>query len=257
MTAFAQGFLSAEMVDIPAAVRSLHEEESRLVRAVNGRCMSLSYLLQIDATNSQQLVSASLFARIVASSQATIILLEHGLVSQARAILRTALEALFALAAVHADAKVAETIANSFDANKRSLADKLLRQTNADLKSLVFAEVSEEKLREFLADKTPEANAAQLAASGGMTDWYLSVYPLLSFAVHTSAADLTNHLIRNSNGVIVAIKNEPEVEEQHAIWLCTSEILLKARRAVIGIFQLNESEDTDLYSTLKELATDA
>ena len=191
---------------------------------------------------------------MLTSTQAAVILLEHGLLSQSKAVLRMALESLFALAAIEAKPEIALPLAQSQEANKRSLADKILQWQSPELKASLTGRIDNTKLQEFVSNPARDFNTAQLAEAAGMMDWYRSMYALLSFPAHSTVSDLVSHVVTDNEGNVTALKNEPEVEGQEAAWAFAIEIQVRAARAVREIFDL-KNLDMDTYAkALRDLS---
>jgi hypothetical protein len=209
--------------------------------------------LLINVDLSRDLLGAALFARTLASCQAAVILLECGLLSQAKSVLRSALEALFALAAIEVKPELAVPLARSQEANKRSLADKVLQWKSPELKASLSAQLDDATLQAMVASKARSFNTADLARDAGMMDWYFSMYTLLSFPAHAMVSDLVSHLVTNEHGVVVAFKSEPEVEGQESVWAFAIEIQIRAARAVQGIFSVSAVRVEEHAAALRTL----
>ena len=96
MTHFAQGFLSEEIRSVRGAVRQQYPVHHSILSLLNEQCVALQHRLSLRSDKPRDLLGGALFARTLASTQAAVILLEHGLPSQANTVLRSALEALLA-----------------------------------------------------------------------------------------------------------------------------------------------------------------
>ena len=257
MTYFAQGFLSEPFGEVRDAVRNQYATYRNAFMRLNEQCMAAQYELAINADVPRELLGGALFLRTLASLQGAVILLEHGLPSQAKAVLRAALESLFALSAIEAKPELALPLANSQEANKRSLADKMLQWQGAELRASLSECVDEAKLREVASNRTRDFNTAQLADAAGMMDWYRSIYALLSFPAHATVSDLVSHLATDDHGNVTHLKNEPEVEGQESVWAFAIEIELQAARAVCGIFAINTIDIEASANALRSLVARA
>ena len=198
--------------------------------------------------DSRSLLAAAHFARILASVQSAVILLERGLLSQAKAVLRMALESLFALAAIHMKRELAVPMAMTQLADKRTIADRMLQWSDPELKAEVAAHADEAELKILIGSRARELKTFELAQAAGMTDWYLSLYAILSFPTHGAISDLVAHLVIDDSGQIVAMKNEAEIEKQTAAWAYSIEIEIKAAESFAEVFQL----DSQSFPTYKK-----
>lgn len=252
-----QGFLNAAIADVRPVIREKYAVWRALLLDVNARCVSLQHAAEVNASDPRDLLAAAHFARLLASVQAAVILLEHGLLAQAKALLRVALESLFALAAVQAKPEMAMSLALSHEADKRSVADKMIRWQGAELKASAASRITEEELKAYLAIKTPEVKTFELAKAADMVDWYLTLYSLLSFPAHAAVSDVTAHLITDAHGAVVGLKNEPEIDGQIAGWAWALEIELRAADAFTGVFGPPGFSTEDARDRLRVLAADA
>jgi Family of unknown function (DUF5677) len=255
LTYFAQGFLSEPFDDVRMAVREQYASWRSLLMQLNAQCVASQHEFAINPDAPRDLLGGTLFARTLTSTQASIILLEHGLLAQAKTVLRSALESLFALAAIEAKPELALPLAQSQEANKRSLADKVLQWKSVELKASRSAQIDEAQLREMASSRTRVFNTAQLADAAGMMDWYHSIYALLSFPVHASVSDLVSHLVTDGHGNVTELKNEPDVEGQEFTWALAIEIQIRAAIAVSGIFGNNTVDVQTHKDSLRALVS--
>jgi hypothetical protein len=254
MDDFQQGFLSEPFDEVRHSVRERYARWHAFFLDLNKANVSLQHALPIARDDVRSLLGAALFARTLASTQAAVLLLEHGLLSQSKTVLRSALESLFALCAIATKPELAEPLARTHESDKRSLAEKMLRWKSSALKGALPDSSNEEKLREIVATKTPQLNLFQLAEAAGMTDWYLSMYALLSFPSHSSVTDLISHLVTDGNGIVEALKNEPELEDQDSAWAYASEIQISAASAANTIFGVGVPNLASLEDRLRSIA---
>jgi hypothetical protein len=255
MEYFAHGFLSEPLDEVREVVRQRYAGWRSVLISLNEACVTAQHEIPVNVDEAQHLLSATYFARTLASTQATVILLECGLLPQAKAVLRSALESLFALAAIEKKPELALPLAQSQEANKKALADKMLQWQSEELRVSLFRLIDEPKLREFVSTDASSFNTYQLAEAAGMKDWYLSMYVLLSFPAHALVSDLVSHIVTDDLGNVTALKNEPEIEGQEMAWAFAIEIQLRAARAVREIFNLKHLDLDDYANALRGLGT--
>lgn len=258
MMDFTQGFLS-EFVgeETRHAVHKRYADYRNVFMRLNEQCMVAQYELSINRDQSRDLLGAAFFARTVASSQAAVILLEHGLIAQAKAVLRSALESLFALAAIEAKPELAIPLAESQNANKASLADKMLQWKGVELKASRDGQIAKHELLKLKANNPQRYGAFKLAEEAEMEDWYFSLYALLSHPAHATVSDITAHLVTDGHGNITELKSEPEVEGQKATWAFIIEIQLRAAKAVVNIFKINSINIFEHENALRDLVAES
>ena len=147
MESFAHGFLSEPFDEVRLAVRHQYAKLRTVLVALNERCVVAQHEIRVRPDEPRELLGAALFARTLASTQAAVLLLEHGLLSQAKVVLRAALESLFALAAIAKEPELALPLAQSQQADKQSLADKMLQWQGSELKSSRSEWIDEARLQ--------------------------------------------------------------------------------------------------------------
>ncbi len=251
---FEQGFLSEPFEDVRTAVRTKYAPWHALLQQVNGLSVDTQHSLEIDRHALSHVLGAVLYGRTLASTQAAVLLLEHGLVSQARCLLRSSLETLFTLGAIAKKAALASEVLESHEADRRTIADRMKRWKDPELRKRVDANISEEKLDELLASKAKPLNNFFMAQEAGMEDWYLGLYSILSFPAHNAISDLVRHIVRNSDGEIEALKNEPELDEQESTWAYAIEIQIKAASMLSDIFGSIPFDVQQQENTLRALS---
>ena len=253
---YARGFLSTVVGNIREEVRQKYAAWIAIFDDVNILSVEYQHTIQIDPTDPTELYGAALFARTIASTQGAVILLEHGMLPQARAVLRTALETLFPLCAIVQKPQLTTKFLASHDADKRTVADRMLKWKDPNLRAAVTDSTSPAELDGYLASKAKKLNVHDIAVEADMEDWYLTHYMLLSFSAHSAVHDLASHLVRDTQGLIVALKNEPEVDNQLATWTFAIEIQLKALHSLSGLFKLDVTRVEMLKAKFK-IAIDA
>lgn len=253
---FPQGFLTEPFDDVRNIIREQYSDLRNLLLRLNKQCVAFQYVLNITRDNPRELLGSTLFVRVLSSTQAAIILLEHGLLSQAKTVLRSALESLFALAAIKEKPELASKIAESQNADKRKLADQILQWKNPELKKSITELIEEPTLTEIKDKhkKSPELEVFKLAQDAGMEDYYRSTYLLLSFPAHSNMSDLISHLVTDDKGQIEAIINEPVIDGQEFAWATAIEIEVRVAKAVAEIFDIEFPQLQNYEGELKTLS---
>lgn len=258
MHAFERGFLSEPFDAIRNEVRRNHQPWHALLHEVNIAAVELQYEIAVHDQEPRELFGAALFARTIASSQATIILLEHGLVAQARCVLRSSLEALFTLGAISAKPELVGRLLEAHKAEQRRAAKNISLWQHPDLKAIAEEQRATGKLAELLTDESNSILTFELAQAGGYEDWYRTIYMTLSWSVHVAAIDLERHLVNDEEGNLKEMRNEPDTEGQEVAWLFAIDVQIKAVYALAGIFGAVDRGPFDQYEkSLYELAKSA
>lgn len=251
---FAQGFLSEPFDEVRTAIRARYGAWRELLLQVNGECVRAQHAIEVNSHDPRQLLAAVLFARTLASTQAGVLLLEHGLLAQARTMLRAAIETLFQLGAIYREPFVTSKIINAHDADRRTIADRMLRWKSEEPRDAIRNEISEDELHALKASKAAGLNVYELACKAEMEEWYLTLYSLLSFPTHGAISDLRSHVVENDDGLIQELRNEPEINEQESSWGYAIEIQIKAADALVGVFGSPKIDTASFRTSLGKLA---
>ena len=251
---FADGFLSEAVREVRHEVHGKYATHVELLYSTNRHAVALQHALAIHPDKLEQALGAALYARTLASTQSSALLLEYGLPSQARTVLRAALESLFPLSAIGKQPDVASSLIASHDADRRTVADRIRRWKDPALRASIDSKVSEAELDAMSKGSGKPINVYELAKLADMEDWYLTLYTLLSFAAHTKVSDLDRHVLLDANGNAVEFQNEPDTSNQEAVWAWAIEVQLAAMRSVSVIFSLDCEVIESLSQRLRELA---
>lgn len=223
----------------------------------NAVAVELQHSVQVGRTSLPQALASILFARTIASVQASALLLEHGMPTQARMTLRAALETLFQLAAIATNPEVAQDLLASHEADRRTIADRIRQWQDPALRAAISGAITESELDAMLESKAKGVNIFALAKSAGLEDWYHSIYTLLSFAAHGKVSDLHVHVVADADGEPAEFKSEPTLDDQDSTWGWAVEAELCAMHHLATFFGLDTHDVEALRAELQALPAGA
>lgn len=116
------GFLSPNLPALTASIRKNGACQFAVAEAFNELGMSVLRDLVINPACQQEVLSASMFGRVLTSFQSAIILCERGLLSNARTLILAAAETAIILNAVAKDPSVCKALTPGMMHNERALA---------------------------------------------------------------------------------------------------------------------------------------
>lgn len=242
------GFLSEPFDNVVNTVRSKYAAYRTLLLRTNRFAVAIQHALVIHHANNLECYAAVLFARTLATVQGTALLLERGLVAQARTLLRMALETLFALGAIANKPTLMDKLIEEHAVEQKRLAKNMQLWKDPELRKVADAEAASGRLHPFLDSPASGVTTLTLAEAAGLEDWYRTLYTILSWSVHGAPKDLDRHVVVDSNQNPIEFRNEPEIEEQYSSWLYSIEILLKALTALGKIFPNIHERQIEHYS---------
>ena len=230
-----EGFLADETAAVVAAMRGRYTPWLAEVRAVNALLVRPQYEMAIHPESAQEVTCAALYVRTLAHAQAAVLLLERGMAASARAMLRCALDGLFSLGACSRDAKTALSFLDTDQVDRKRRARHLAEVQDPAAR----AALDKQEIQAILAEAqrniddlgAPHLPVRELAQSAGLEDLYLTVYAFLSGAVHSSVADLDQHLQVDAEGRVSALVNEPFLERLDGLLLIAGEVMVSMMRA--------------------------
>ncbi len=160
---FERGFLSEPFDGVRHQVRLNHKSWYTLLHEVNTPAIEIQHQITVHSSEPRELFGAVLFSRILSCSQAAVILLEHGLVSQARCVLRSALEALFSLGAIASKPELVNRLNDAHKAEQRRAAKNIGLWQHPNLKIVAEEQRSSGKLAEILSDNSTLISTFELS----------------------------------------------------------------------------------------------
>ncbi len=216
------GFFSDEIENFRAIVRtkSPYKEWFDFAQELNlfGSVAIRAY--KFDQNDTQRMTISALFIRSHQSLQAAMVLVERGMIAEARTILRTLVEGTMAQIALAADPGVINQLVaahykHQLTTCRELLADKKYReQLSPEQIIKLEATVSELELLKGVPGKDPRAINWAVMARGHGAELYLLFYrPLSADGVHTSVDAINRHLEADSKSRITGLKGGPELTE--------------------------------------------
>lgn len=238
-----EGYLSLQMDDFVNDITSKNKEIFNLSEDLNRYAQTLKFDIHADTSESSQILIVGLFAKILNSYQATIILSRYGLCSQANSINRVSLEALFVLRAIESDKSLAKVLIGGDSKNM----EKILRKVTSN-KDNVFdniqSEVDVSDLAPLVQKNKDEDNnilkVEKWAELGGLTNLYLTMYSELSSDVHIEIRNISQYLTTNSSGIINGISDLPDTTNIPIVLLDSIIILSNAIESLHNVFNVGD-----------------
>lgn len=239
------GFLSEEIHDVVQRVRDQNRELFDQLYRVNDHAISLQSQAVVVPDDMQGLVVATFFSRTVSNIQASVILIERGLSSQAKVVLRAAMESLFGLRAC-LDEEFCERLIVA-DAVKRKKhfrkAEQLVQNgVIPDVDGILAADVFAQIEADIAETNARDITTAEIAKAAGLYDWYIGVYAMFSASVHSTVRDLTEHVLVDDHSEISALANGPDVDACAGLLICGIEQMLMASTAAAAYFGFDHLE---------------
>lgn len=211
-----EGFLSSDTDSWIRKHRDDYRDEFSIAERLNKLAQHALLHSEPRRDNNHQLLISILFARILCNYQGAIILVERGMVANARALLRVMCEALFALGACVSDENFADALIKDDRHREADLIRSLLsvEKEHSNLteeRRMEFVEREASLRAELKLDNSKRLGPYGIAKHAGMLNQYHLIYAPLSSTVHAAVRDLDTHVNANENGEIVDLRWGPDL----------------------------------------------
>lgn len=250
------GFLSPEIEVYRQRIRQRYVEYFNLIEAVDRCCHSAKTRFEAHNRDGQEMFAVGLFLKLLADAEAATLLLERGMASQARSLLRVGIECSIILAKICQEYKFAQIYAIVAEQERLRLIKGIKDDKRAGYENL-RAEFTDALVTEIEATVkgVPTKNLWEWAADVNMAPVYAGPYRLFCADVHSGAASLSNFFISNSEGEIEGINWGPEVKEYIGAELLEAAYLLLTGLALgCKLFKVNVDEEANpLWEEYKRL----
>ncbi|GAB2570126.1 hypothetical protein ISP15_02645 [Dyella jejuensis] len=228
---------------VKAVVRERYAIWIAIYAEIESRARELQHDRSFPIDSLQHLLVMALFARTTSNTSAAMLVAEHGYKVQCMALLRTALESMFALAAITKDPSMAEAFVQSGDREiKRKIFKSHLWSKNlrAPLASRFGNETFKKAEGIAKSTKAKKMSTEEMAKVAGLHDWYLTAYTVFSDAVHGNIHDIEQQFVRSEyDDEIEGVRSGAIIDDLHGLYLCASEVLLKGLEAMDDVFQVD------------------
>ena len=173
-----------------------------------------------DQTDTQRMTISALFIRSHQSLQSAMLLVERGLIADARTVLRTLVEGAIAQIALAADAGVIDQLVAAHHKHQLTTCRELLADDKyreqlslAQIAQLETTVSSLELLKGVPGKEPRQINWADLAKKHCEELYNLLYRPLSADGVHTTVDAINRHLEADADSRITGLKGGPELTE--------------------------------------------
>jgi len=187
------GFLSGQIEAWILRHRADHADLLTLAETLNRECHAFLNGCTVTISDTKQLTSIVLFARLMELYQAVLLIVDRGSRSGTRVLFRAFLEAFFHFAAIHNDSSYLDEYLDQFEHERKSLINRIRYTSDPALEDF-RQPIDDTLIAEIQNIDVRRVNIEEVARRGDCHNIYVTAYALLSRSVHSSAADLEAHL---------------------------------------------------------------
>lgn len=255
-----EGFLSTSMDEWLRECVGRYSEWFALCKEFNRYCVQL--LPKLAHKNRQEHLAVALFVRLLSLFESSIILTERCMVNETKIQLRAMMEALFTLRAITIDGTIAERY---YDNNILEKLNNLRRYKRYGSEALLKGLDLDKRIKELDAIKRQKRikplNIETFAQKAGLSDFYVSAYPVLSWTAHSNVIDIGQYVRGKSDEEIEEISWHPQMEGLDEMLLTAMECAIIGLRSVNELFSLGVAGEIEEYfqryhELAKKLTTD-
>ena len=254
MTIDRHGFLSDELSSWRELIRQKHAKYFALVERVNAFCQETKYNLSVHSKDGQQVLAAGLMLKILNDAQAAVLLIERGLISQARSLLRVAAEGVINLA----NMTESEDFYRSFIMAAEKARLSLLRAIQDrpephfdDARKHITPELVKDLANQIKEANVSHAKIKQLAENVNLSHLYVMPYKLFSPHVHSGPLALEKYIKTGQDGELEEFVWGPDAESDPK-----AELLEVCRIMVMAIGYINRLFDLKIETQLSTFKTE-
>lgn len=247
------GFLGKEAETWIKETRAKSPEWFGLAESVNDYCHTVLHALEPHNDNGQEVLGAILYNRILCAFQATIILQERGMYTDASIQRRGMLEALFVLGAIYQQPDLITTYVKN-DIYRRLYAYKNIKKRRQIDRAALSNLITDKEIDKNIEELTKASKGVKylkvkyLAKAAKLYDLYLTDYSVLSEAAHHVSKDLERSIQLDSSDEIKSLIWGPEPGDPFMILFPSVDQMIMATRIIATIYNLNIEEDLNGYS---------
>ncbi len=254
------GFLSEDIVQVQQQIRERYAHHFDLIHRVNSFCQQGKHRLSIHSRDGQQVLAVCLLIKLLDDIQGAVLLLERGLASPCRSLLRVGIEALFILANICQHDDFYKSFIHGSQIDRLRLA-RAIRENPApafdDVRPYATPELIERLANEIKEAETTKEAAAELAGHVNLKHLYDGAYRLLSQDIHSSPQVLEKYLVMDDADVLERIEWGPVTTDLKLELDTAPAIMLTGFDAINRLFDLNldaeiQSFDAELRALIEK-----
>jgi len=247
-----QGFLSPDIAQHRDNFRSTYAKHFEVVENAIKCCHSTKYTLNVHNRDGQEVFAAGLLLKLMADVEATVLLLERGMASSARSLLRVALECSVNLANICESPEFLKTFILIAERERLRLI-KGIRQSHSpdfdEFKKTIADDLVKEIQERLEGQQDP--NTRELFKNVGMDEMYNTQYRLYSADTHSNPPSVEPMFDYDERNQIKGFKWGPAADQDLRPELIEcARLLITALRMIRKIFMIDI--DAQLSILLRE-----
>ena len=241
-----QGFWGSHAKVAQSQLQAAHEKWFTHAHNLNLELHKLIPLIKPHKSAAQDMLVAVLFTRALTLYQSSLLLAMNGLPEECKIILRSLIELVIYLRAIHSDIKFAEDFTLKHERERLRL-NKLIIRSPFLKGNFDQAKVEEAKSRilESLSDRLPGYSLEEYAEAAEMLAVLHTAYKDFCGSVHSGIYDLQVHLNGTSPDTVTEIRYGISDENVDHLLLVATELMLSCVPALKERFKLPQAPELE------------
>lgn len=228
-------------------IRQRHPKQFDFINRVETFCREVRGRLNVYNRDRRQVIAACLMLKIFEDIYGAVILLELGMVSQGRSLLRVATEAVIILAKVVDSEQFFDAYVNSSEVEQLKFLQKIRENKHPAFDEIRKEAMSViEQLKQNLEGTEPKI-LEQWARDVKLDFMYQIVFRLFSKDVHTDPRVLERYLVFREDGEVGQLVWGPSSNDMGPELLEAAQIMTLAAGAIGDLFELKIQEDVKRF----------
>lgn len=210
--------------------------------------------------NLQELMAATLFVRCLSNFQAVVLLCERGMIPEARIALRALIEAMFILAAISKEYRLAVAYAREDELQRLKAIQRYKQLHNTPPPGFTEQQINalESELRKHIDEKSiKKLTTKEWSQEAGLHSWYLSPYFDLSESVHAKTREMETYVVKSADNEVTEFRWGPSDEGLRLVLGTTVESQDIVLGCVARVFKLEMKTELEAFGArLREMNLD-
>lgn len=246
-----EGFLSKEAENAIELIRGKHKRHFELLWRVNKYFQNLKYRLSVFSKDGQQVISTCLMIKLLNDIQGAVLLLERGLGSQARSLIRVGVEALIVLGNVCNSAEFFQIYVYAGEKERLKLMRAIKKSTSPaleDVKAHITEEMIDEVSKEITEANVKKERIEEWATQAKLEGLYDGAYRLFSQDIHSTPRAIECYLETDEAGEPTTFSGGPETEKDFgAELIAVIMLMLEGMEYINHLFGLNIKDELEKF----------
>lgn len=250
------GFLSDEAINSKKYFVDKYVDLFDFAVELNRFSMDVMSSQKVDWEDKQKFILKTLHIRLIENYQATILLLQMGMISQAKVLVRGMLESVFILVALQKKPDLVQSYYDQFEEGRRRALKASCQFKGKELKQAAKEHELEkhyiEQKKSLIDKELNSLRPKQWAIAAELEDFYNLWYTLYSNSAHSNLPALDDHIDKTEKEINLAFG--PTEKYLCETFQCCVYIMLNANNSMAQCYSQDKKKELDaMYEKIKTI----